>query len=189
MNRGLWWLLCWLLCWPLAAGAADDTLTTVMQRLAEVKTVEAHFQEEKTLAMLQQPLHSSGELYYRAPAYLRKRTLQPQPEDYTVDGDWLTVEMADGGRRDLALSGHPQIQPFVEAMRATQAGDRATLERFYQVDCAGDAAHWQLRLTPRDPMATRYLTAIIIQGRHGWIDRIETLEADGDRSLMTVTPR
>ena len=54
MNRGLCWLLCWLLCWPLAAGAADDTLTTVMQRLAEVKTVEAHFQEEKTLAMLQQ---------------------------------------------------------------------------------------------------------------------------------------
>lgn len=179
---GLW-------CWSLASGAADDALPAIMQRLAAVKTLEARFEERKTLAMLQRPLLSSGELYYRAPAYLRKRTLQPQPEDYTVDGDWLTVETVDSGRRDFALSGYPQLLPFVEALRATQAGDRATLERYYQVECSGTAESWQLHLTPRDPAAAEYLSAIVIHGRQGWIDRIETQEADGDRSLMTVTPR
>jgi len=28
-----------------------------------------------------------------------------------------------------------------------------------------------------------------MQGRGAWIDSVETLEPDGDRSLMTVTPR
>ena len=31
-------------------------------------------------------------LYYRAPAYLRKQTLQPQSEEYEADDHWLTVE-------------------------------------------------------------------------------------------------
>ncbi len=186
MKRWSWLLLLW---WPLAVSAAEEALSEVMQMLAGVKSLEANFQEEKTLAILQQPLVTGGLLYYRAPAYLRKQTLRPQPEDYAADGDWLTVETPDGGRRDFNLNGYPQMRPFVEAIRATQAGDRATLERYYRLEFEGAPESWSLRLTPRDPAAANFLTAIVMQGRGAWIDSVETLEPDGDRSLMTVTPR
>jgi hypothetical protein len=177
-----------LLCGPLTV-MADDALTQVMRALAAVPAVEAAFREEKNLAVLDAPLVATGVLYYRAPAYLRKRTLEPQPEDVAADGDWLTIEMPNGGRRDFNLSGHPQLRPFVEAIRAAQAGDRAALERYYRLEFQGTPAAWSLRLTPRDPLAETYVTAIVLRGRGAWIDSVETLEPDGDRSLMTVTPR
>lgn len=179
----------WLILWPLAVWAGEDTLSEVMRALAAVPAVEAVFREEKTLAMLQEPLVTQGILYYRAPAYLRKQTLEPHLEEFQADGEWLTVETPGQGRRDFNLRGYPQLQPFVEVIRATQAGDRATLERYYQLEFQGTLNDWQLRLTPRDSQVAQYLTRIIIYGRKHWIDRIDLLEADGDRSVMTVTPR
>lgn len=157
-----------------------------MRQLAAVSTVEAAFREEKTLAMLQQPLVATGILYYRAPAFLRKKTLSPQAENYEADGDWLTVETPTAGRKQFDLNGYPQLRPLVEAIRATQAGDRATLARYYQLDFQGTPADWILKLTPRAPEATQYVAAIILRGRQQQILSVETLEPDGDRSLMMI---
>ncbi|MCC6136045.1 MAG: outer membrane lipoprotein carrier protein LolA [Candidatus Contendobacter sp.] len=175
-----------LLCWPLAAVIADEALTEVMRTLAAVKSLQAEFREEKTLAMLQQPLVTTGRLYYQAPAYLRKQTLQPQPEDYTANGEWLTLDTPEGGQRDFNLNGYPQLRPFVEAIRATQAGDQATLERYYRLEFQGTPADWTLRLTPLDPTAAGYVAAIVMHGKNERIVSVETLEPDGDRSLMII---
>lgn len=181
---------CWIgllfAWWPLV-GMANDALEQVMRMLAAVPKVEGTFREEKNLAMLQEPLVATGLLYYRAPAFLRKRTLSPQPEDYEADGDWLTIETPAAGRRQFNLGGYPQLRPFVEAIRATQAGNRAALERYYQLELQGTPAGWSLRLTPRDPQASQYVAAIVLRGRDGLISSMETLEPDGDRSLMTIT--
>lgn len=186
MKRWAWLLLAG---WPLASAADDDALAQVMRSLAAVPTVEGSFREEKSLAVLQEPLVATGLLYYRAPDFLRKRTLHPQPEDYEADGPWLTVETPTAGRRQFDLNGYPQLRPFVEAIRATQAGDRAALERYYRLEFQGTPADWSLRLTPRAAEAETYVTAIVLRGRNGLIVSVETLEPDGDRSLMTITPR
>ena len=187
MNRRFWLGL--LLGWPLAAPATDTAFSEVMAALAAVRTVEATFREEKTLAILDEPLVATGRLYNRAPDYLRKQTLYPHPEEYVADQNWLTVETPDGERRQFDLNGYPQLRPFVEAIRATQAGDRSTLERYYHLEFAGTPSAWSLRLTPRQPEFARYLTAIVIRGREQWIDSVETLEPGGDRGLLTVEPR
>jgi outer membrane lipoprotein-sorting protein len=183
------WMLLFLLWQPLVVFANDQALSRVMEALAAVQSVEATFREEKTMAMLQEPLVTHGILYYRAPAYLRKQTLEPQPEDFQADGDWLTIEMPGQGRRDFNLSGHPQLRAFVEAVRATQGGDRAALEQYYRVEFVGDLTDWNLRLTPRDSQVAEYLRLIIVQGQGAWIKRVEMLETSGDRSVMVVTPR
>jgi hypothetical protein len=182
-------MLLFLLWQPLAALANDSALSEVMQALASVRSVEAAFREEKTLAMLEEPLVTHGVLYYQAPAYLRKQPLEPQPEDFQADGDWLTIKIPNQGHRDFNLNGHPQLRAFVEAVRATQGGDQATLERYYHLEFDGTLADWNLRLIPRDAQIMEYLALIILQGREAWIERVEMLEADGDRSVMTVAPR
>ncbi len=183
------WLGLLVGCWPLMGLTDDDALSQVMRALAAVPAVEAAFREEKTLAVLDAPLVASGVLYYRAPDFLRKRTLHPQSEDYEADGDWLTVETPAAGRRQFDLNGYPQLRPFVEAIRATQAGDRVALERYYQLEFRGTPADWSLRLTPGDADAQRYVAVIVLRGQKGRIDSMETLEPDGDRSLMTITSR
>jgi hypothetical protein len=45
---------------------------------------------------------------------------------------------------------------------------------------------WVLRLTPRDAELGDYLNAVIIHGRESTIYSVETVEANGDRSVMTL---
>lgn len=169
--------------------ADDADLRSVMQALAAVPEVHAAFREEKTLAILQEPLVSSGLLDYRAPDFLHKRTVQPQAEDYQADGHWLTVETPAAGLQHFDLNGYPQLRPLVEAIRATQAGDQNTLERYYQLQFRGTLADWSLWLTPRAPEAAQYISTIILRGQRDWIISVETLEPDGDRNMMTITRR
>ena len=181
-----------LLIWPLtvvAGGAATDwTLERLMQSLSAVRAVDAHFTEQKQLAVLQEPLRMSGVLQYRAPAYVKKHTLEPHEESFEVDEDWLVIENPVEGKRLFSLSGYPQIRAFVESFRATLAGDSQSLKRYYRVQLQGQADAWTLRLEPTDEQMATAISAIVIRGQQARILSIETLEADGDRSLMTIEP-
>jgi len=187
--------LLWLwLCIPVATAAdqtpvAPWTLEQLMQALAAVKAKDATFREQKQLAILQQPLVTTGTLRYQAPAYVRKQTLQPHQEIYEIDEDWLTIETPTEGRRQFYLPGYPLLRAFAEAIRATLAGDLTALERHYQVQLQGQAAAWTLRLQPTGQEMAEHVGAIVIQGQHERVLSVETLETDGDRSLMTVEPQ
>ncbi|MCP5424517.1 MAG: outer membrane lipoprotein carrier protein LolA [Gammaproteobacteria bacterium] len=184
MTRLLAMLLV-VLC-PVAT-AADWDLQQLMASLAKVPSVEARFEERKELAVLAEPLLLHGTLTYRAPHYLKKQTLQPYPETYEVDGDWLTIVTPEQ-RRNLYLPGHFEVGALVESIRATLAGDLATLKRYYQVRLQGSPSAWTLRLEPKESALRDYVSAIEMSGQQDRVLRMETLEASGDRSVVTITP-
>jgi hypothetical protein len=172
---------------PGAAGEAWS-LAQLMPALAAVDRLEAVFVERKDLAMLAEPLVSTGFLRYRAPDFLQKQVLQPAPEDYRIEGDRVIVERAGADRQELAIDRYPALAAFVASIRATLAGDLPTLERFYQVRLDGDAGGWTLQLVPRDPEMGRRVSGILIRGQRSQVESLEMLEAGGDRSLMTIRP-
>jgi hypothetical protein len=94
----------------------------------------------------------------------------------------------DGKTSDLSLSQFPEIGALVESIRATLAGDSATLTRYYTATLSGTADGWQLLLEPRDSRLRNFVTTIRIQGDGTVIRNIETVERDGDRTEMTITP-
>jgi hypothetical protein len=101
------------------------------------------FIEQQFLAILDHPVESSGELRYDAPDRLEKRTLLPKSERMVLAGGELTVER--GGRRHmLDLHRYPQIQPFIESIRATLAGDRSALEQIFHVEFTGSSFPWTI---------------------------------------------
>src|ERR1700679_1672371 len=131
------------------------------------------------------PVESSGELRYDAPDRLEKRTLLPRPEDLVLAGGVLTMERG-GHSRVLDLQRYPQVQPFVESIRATLAGDRGALERIFRVDFAGDVQRWSLTLVPLDGQLLRAVKQVQIDGSRDQLLRVEIRQPDGDRSLMTL---
>jgi len=60
--------------------AADLSVADLMHMLGQKKSGTATFVEKKYIAMLKQPLESSGELAFTAPDRLEKRTLKPKAE-------------------------------------------------------------------------------------------------------------
>jgi hypothetical protein len=167
---------------------ADWSIEQLMAGLAEVPEVEAVFHERKEMTVLEAPLELSGMLRYRAPDALEKEVLYPEPVRYAILADRVVIVQPDGRRQEFALDQYPLLRVLTESMRATMAGDLATLTRLYRVALSGDQAAWQLRLEPLDETVAQRVTAIIISGSGQRVEGVETLESGGDRSVMTITP-
>jgi hypothetical protein len=171
-----------------AAAAADaPSLDELLQLLAARQHGHVAFTEVQQLAVLERPLESSGELTYEAPDRLVKRTLKPKAETLTLDHGVLSAQR---GHRTYVLEprAYPQVVPFVESIRATLAGDRATLERLFNVGFEGTLAAWTLQLVPRDAALSAAVQFIRISGEHAAIHSVEIRQRDGDRSLLTLGP-
>jgi hypothetical protein len=181
--RVLWLAL--LLALPVHA--ADWGVAQLFAALAKEKPARATFHERKYLALLDRPVESSGELSFTPPDTMEKRTLAPRPELVRVDRERVTLERG-GKRMSLGLRENPAIAVLVESIRATLAGDLDTLVRTYSAALEGTPARWRLTLRPLDPAATQIVQRIDISGAEAHVTTVEILQADGDRSVMTVTP-
>lgn len=178
------------MCMPAlcrAEAAPSWDVQQLMQGLAQAKEAKGKFTERKFLSVLNKPLESSGTLLFQAPDHLEKHTLTPKIESLVLDQGVLTIDnKARNIKRTLVLQEYPAIWTFVESIRSTLAGDLPTLERFYKIELEGGAAHWQMLLLPIEPKIREVMREIRISGRGNWVDRIETVEPNGDRTLMEV---
>jgi hypothetical protein len=169
---------------PSAGAAAFGEL---LKLLSERRHGHAAFTEVQQLSILDQPLHSSGELVYDAPDRLEKRTLAPRQEDLLLENGVLTV-VRNHHRRSVALRDFPQAAPFVESLRATLAGDRAALERYFTVQFSGNLDRWSLELIPADAALRRSVQRVLIAGERDRIHIVEIDQRDGDSSTLTIGP-
>jgi outer membrane lipoprotein-sorting protein len=180
-------LLVALACACCAASAAALGVQELFDSLAHARPARAAFQERKFVTLLDKPVESSGELVFTPPSRLEKRTTAPRAESVVVDGDLLTLERA-GRRQSLKLRENPAIAVLVDSIRSTLAGDLRSLTRTYSAALAGDAAQWRLTLRPLDPSLGTLVDHVEIGGSHEQVRRVEIFQADGDRSVMTLTP-
>lgn len=160
-------------------------LPQLMEMMAGVQDREDRFTERKTLAMLTAPLVLTGTLAYSRPDHVEKHVLSPYEEHLVVHGEELTLTNKNGTKR-VKVKSHPLIWSFVEAIRASLAGDGTALRRFYRVELAGTRQDWVLTLRPLDPQAASYLTSVTLKGRGNRLAVVDILEAGGDRSVMTI---
>jgi outer membrane lipoprotein-sorting protein len=172
-------------CAPLAHAAEDWDVARLMETLSRTRSSEARFVERKFIALLDQPVESSGELTYVAPDRLEKRTLKPKAESMILDGNTLTLERG-GRKRSLPLSDYPEVGAFVESIRGTLSGDYSALQRSYGIGLEGNASRWVLTLTPNAPRMAQIVQKIRIAGSQGEVTSIEVFQADGDRSQMSI---
>ncbi|MDD5390931.1 MAG: outer-membrane lipoprotein carrier protein LolA [Gallionellaceae bacterium] len=186
MSRSIRLLLGALLFgFTLSAQAAQFTVSQLMAALANNKHGAASFTEKKFISILDQPVESSGELLFIPPARLEKRTLKPKRETLVLDGDVLSIERRRQ-KHVLQLKDYPEVAGMIESMRATLAGDRKALERIYHLALQGDRERWTLVLIPRDAKVGGMVARIRMDGSQDEVRAVEILQADGDRSLMSI---
>ncbi len=171
----------------LALSARASDLEAVMGLLALHRHGHVEFVEQHFIAMLDHPIESQGEMRFDAPDHLEKRTLKPHLESLILNGDELTVERG-GKRRVLDLKAYPQVEPFIESIRATLAGDQASLAKNFKLEFAGSVARWTLTLVPIQQKVKQTVAQVRIDGIRDQLSKVEIRQPDGDRSLMTLRP-
>jgi outer membrane lipoprotein-sorting protein len=185
MISGVRSLVLLLLAFPAQAQTWD--LQALMQSMAQVPSSRARFVETRHVALLTHPLELKGSLSYERPHRLAKHVQSPVDELLSVDGDTLTVlNKTRGEQRVISLREQPAAGALVASVRATLAGDLAQLERSYHVKFSGARSAWDLQLAPRAKQVRGYVDSITLQGAAERLQRIEIIEANGDRSVMTI---
>jgi outer membrane lipoprotein-sorting protein len=170
---------------PVISHAAEWDIDQLMRALAQIHSNHASFVEKKSIAMLDKPVESSGELFYTAPDHLEKRTIKPKPESMILDNGTLVIER---GRRKLGLQlqDNPELAAYIDSIRGTLAGDREALERNYRLSLDGTVEHWTLQLLPLHEKMQAVVKRIRIAGVRDAVRSVEITQADGDSSLMLI---
>jgi outer membrane lipoprotein-sorting protein len=182
------WALVGAAALPSVARAQDGFgLVQLMQLLAQVKAGEASFTEKRAVAMLDRTLESSGKLSFEAPDTFVRETLKPRHERLAVAGNMVT--MSQGQRsRTVPLDSVPEAAVIVEAIRGTLTGNREAIERNFSATVSGSAARWTLELVPRVPRLRELVISVRVTGQQARVREIVIAMADGDRSVMSITP-
>jgi outer membrane lipoprotein-sorting protein len=166
-----------------AAFGFDELMATLAQR----KSGEARFAEERFVSGLDQTLRYTGTMSFSAPDRLERQTLTPRRESFVVEGNQLTLQRGERVRR-LALDNVPELAAMVAAMRGTLSGDGSVLRRYFDATVAGGAARWTLTLVPLDLRLLGVVRLLRIDGMHADVRVVELQLADGDRSVTTIEP-
>ena len=169
----------------VATGAGQWTLDRLMSTLAQNKSGHASFVETKYIAIADKPIESTGELSFVAPDHLEKVTVNPKPERLVVDGDKLTVER-NQRKYTVSLAHYPELEAFIESIRATLAGNRYVLEQLYKVSIDGHGDDWTLTLTPLDSRMLKTVRTIKLDGVRDVLRTVVIEQADGDHSVMQL---
>lgn len=173
------------LAFSASSQASDIDMSRLMGLFASSKYIKAEFVERKFLKILDAPVESSGELVFRAPSYLEKRTKLPRPETLIIDGNSVSIERGSL-KRTLPLDEFADMASMVRSLTATFRGDQISIEQFFKWKLSGPADRWQLVLTPKRSKLFITLQEIRLAGDRGYVHTVETTLTDGDRSLMTL---
>ena len=171
----------------LARAAPAFDLTALTALLGQVKAGDATFIESRRIEMLDRTLASSGRLSFRAPDTFVRETLSPRREKLAVSGNTLTMSLGERSRT-MQLDASPEAAVLVEAIRGTLTGNRASLERLFEATVSGSAEQWSLDLVPKDLRLRGQVASVRVAGRDAVVREVAVLLADGDKSVMTISP-
>jgi outer membrane lipoprotein-sorting protein len=176
-------------CLAVTAGvqAAGFDLQALMQQLAQTRSGQATFVEDRHVQQLDQTMRSSGRLSFIAPDTFVRETLRPRQDRMAVVGNQLTLSRGNRSQTVL-LDSIPEAAVIVEAIRGTLTGNRETLERYFDTTVQGSAEQWQLDLVPRDARLRGQVTHLRLSGRQAQVREVRMSLADGDSSVMRIEP-
>jgi len=158
--------------------------------------MRTNFVELRGSRLLKEPLRLSGEYQRPDEATLVRLVRAPYLETTTITtdaagGGQVTVERKGKSTRTFALSRVPELARLRDSFGALLSGDRAALERHYQVSAEGTRRSWQMTLVPKDAALAAKLREIRMYGRGIELRCIESHPVQGDmqRTLLAGAAR
>jgi outer membrane lipoprotein-sorting protein len=169
---------------PAAQPASFDVL---LDAFAHMPGLEATFVEQKHLALLAQPLESSGRLFFARPGMLLRRVEAPRRSEVVITASELRMKDADG-EQSIDLRSRSDIRPFVESLTWLFAGNRKALMDVYAVafEPARAEAPWRVTLTPKTGPIAHLIRYVRMLGRGLAVSQIEVRETSGDETVTRI---
>lgn len=172
---------------PLAPNDLKALLGRIREKRAAAPQVQADFQEEKTLRMMNKPVVSSGKVWFQAPNKFRREVRGNSPSTTVSDGTQLWIYYPKfQSAEHYSLGHHSPLDAGIAAITASL--NLEGVETNYTITGARAGNGFDLELTPKHPSLKRMLQRFVIHFNDALqVERTEMLQPNGDRIITNYT--
>jgi outer membrane lipoprotein carrier protein len=172
---------------PLSPADVKTLLGRIREKRAAAPQVQADFQEEKTIHMLNKPIISSGKMWFQAPNKFRREAKGNSPSITVSNGQqlWIYYPNFKSAER-YALGKRSPLDAGIAAITASL--NLENVEGTYHITGTKEPDGHQLQLLPRNPSMKRLLQSFSIRlNNELQVVRTEMLQPNGDRIVTTYS--
>lgn len=174
------WLCACLLLLPLAALALPMTQAEVRELLSAEPAQRAHFEQEKQVEGLAQPLKASGELLLVRGQGLWWHQQQPFELALSLTAQRMRQQVGQGLAQ---IIDSPQLLEFSTMLLALFGSDEQALARYFALDFSSDEQGWHLGLTPLAAPLDKVFSRLMLKGGHR-LDWLLITDRQGDETRI-----
>jgi outer membrane lipoprotein-sorting protein len=172
---------------PLSPADLKALLARIRDKRAAAPQVQADFQEEKSVHLLNKPITSSGKMWFQAPNKFRREAKGNSPSITVSDGQHLWIYYPKfQSAEHYSLGKRSPLDAGIAAITASL--NLENVEAAYHIAATKETDGYQLQLTPRNPSMKRFLQTFSIRMNNDLqVVRTEMLQPNGDRIVTTYS--
>lgn len=175
---------------PLSPADVKTLLARVREKRTASPHMQADFQEEKVLRLMNKPIVSSGKVWFQAPNKFKREVKGNSPSITVSDGQQLWIYYPNFKSAECYVLGKRSPLDSVIAAINTALNLENVENSFHIVANKIDppqAGH-ELELTPRSPSMKRMFQKLNIRVNHDLlVERTEMSQPNGDRIVTTYS--
>ena len=172
---------------PLSPADLKSLLGRIREKRGSAPQVQADFQEEKNVKMLNKPITSSGKIWFQSPNKFRREAKGNTPSITVSDGQHLWIYYPKfHSAEHYSLGRHSPLEAGINAITASL--NLENVEATYHISGTKEADGFQLQLLPRNPSMKRFLQTFTIRLNNDLqVTRTEMVQPNGDRIVTTYS--
>jgi outer membrane lipoprotein-sorting protein len=158
----------------------------IEKTVSTVHAVASEFRQERRLAMLKEPVVSTGRFYYEKPDKLRWEFLSPDPSGFFVKGKLAKQWKGKNNPPEVFdLQQNPVIRLIIDQLLAWTKADFAWIEQRYIVSVVKEDPI-SLKLVPRSSQEKKYIDHILIsfEAETHYANAVDIIEKGGDSTRI-----
>ena len=176
-----------ILAEPLGPPEVKALLDRIRAKRAGAPQVQADFQEEKTVHLMNKPIQSSGKVWFQKPDKFRREVTGNSPSITVSDGQQLWIYYPKfQSAEHYSLGKHSPLDAGIAAL--TAALNLEKVENSYHISANKLDSSYELQLAPRNPSLKRLLKTFTIQMNTDLqVERTEMIQPNGDHIVTLYT--
>ena len=178
---------------PLSPADVKDFLARIRDMRAKSPHVQADFQEEKVIRLMNKPIVSAGKVWFQAPNKFRREVKGNSPSVAVSDGQQLWIYYPNfKSAEHYSLGKRSPVDAAIAAVNT--ALNLENVENTFQISGNKIDNVYELQLLPRSPSMKRVFQKFSMRlNQDLFVERTEMLQPNGDRlvtaySNQTRTP-
>lgn len=172
---------------PLAPAEVKDLLGRIREKRAASPQMQADFQEEKTMKMMNKPISSSGKVWFQSPNKFRRELRGNAPSTTVSNGQilWIHYPKFQSAEK-YTLGKRGPLDAGIAAITASL--NLQDVEQTFNIAAAREGEGYLLQLTPRAGSMKKMVQQFSIRLDESLqVQRTEMVQPNGDRIVTTFS--